>query len=164
MASLNWPRIVLCGFVTGSTFTLLTAVLVGAVGGEFLAAAHAHAAAGDGKATTGPGLYFATLAPGLWAMWLYAVVRPRFSSNLGAVVAVGLAWWLIASLQSLKWVLLLGIPFSACLPLAWNLVTTMIAVFIGSTLFGSAQPDLPLHTTRAAAEPAASAPDERMRH
>lgn len=114
MGSLSWPRIVLCGLIVGATFTLLTAVLVGTVGGEFFAAAGAHAAAGDGIGKTGLGLYFATIAPGLWAMWLYAVVRPRFSGNLGAVVAVGLAWWFIASLQSLKWVLLLGIPLSAC--------------------------------------------------
>lgn len=148
MSSLNWPRIILCGFVAGVTFTLLTAVLVGTLGSEFLAAAGAHAAAGGGSTKTGPGLYFATIAAGLWAMWLYAVVRPLFSNNLGAVVAVGLAWWFIASVQSLKWVLLLGIPLSACLPLALNLVPTMIAVFIGSTLFGSVQSNYPLHPTR----------------
>ena len=81
-------------------------------------------------------------------MWLYAVVRPHFSNNLGAVIAVSLAWWFIASLQSLKWVLLLDIPLSACLPLAWNLVPTVIAVFIGSTLFGSVQSNKPLEPTR----------------
>ncbi len=148
MSSLNWARIVLCGFVAGVTFTLLTAVLVGTLGGEFLAAAGAHAAAGGGSTKTGPGLYLATIAAGLWAMWLYAVVRPQFSNNLGAVIAVSLAWWFIASLQSLKWVLLLDIPLSACLPLAWNLVSTVIAVFIGSTLFGSVQSNKPLEPTR----------------
>lgn len=139
MTSLNWPRIILCGLVAGATFTLFTTVLVGALGSEFLAAADAHAAAGGGSTRTGPALYFATLAAGLWAMWLYAVVRPQFSSNFGAVITVSLAWWFIASLQSLKWVLLLDIPLSACLPLAGNLVPTVIAVFIGSTLFGSVQ-------------------------
>jgi Na+-translocating ferredoxin:NAD+ oxidoreductase RnfD subunit len=81
-------------------------------------------------------------------MWLYAVVRPQFSNNLGAVIAVSLAWWFVASLQSLKWVLLLDIPLSACLPLAWNSVPTVIAVFIGSTLFGSVQSNKPLESTR----------------
>jgi Na+-translocating ferredoxin:NAD+ oxidoreductase RnfD subunit len=81
-------------------------------------------------------------------MWLYAVVRPQFSNNLGAVIAVSLAWWFIASLQSLKWVLLLGIPLSACLPLTLNLVPTVIAVFIGTSLFGSVQSNQPLEPTR----------------
>ncbi len=146
MSSLKWPRIILCGFVAGVTFTLLNIVLVGTFGSEFLAAAGAHAA--GGSTNTGPALYFATIAAGLWAMWLYAVVRPQFSNNLGAVIAVSLAWWFIASLQSLKWVLLLDIPLSACLPLAWNLVPTVIAVFIGSTLFGSVQSNKPLEPSR----------------
>lgn len=144
MSSLNWPRIVLCGIVAGLAFTLLSALLIGALGGDFLASAGAHAPAGDGTAKTGPGLYFATTAAGLWAMWLYALVRPRFSNSLGAVVAVSLAWWIIAGLQSLKWVLLLGIPLSTCVPLALNLVPTLIAVFIGSVLFGSVQPNQPV--------------------
>jgi hypothetical protein len=141
----NWPRIVLCGMVAGVVFTLLTMLLVGAFGGEFLAVAGAHAEAGDAAIKTGPGLYLATVAAGIWAMWLYTVLRPRFSNNLGAVIAAGVAWWVIASIQSLKWVLLLGIPLSACLPLAANLVPTVIAVFVGATLFGSVQPNQPLH-------------------
>lgn len=136
MNSQTWFRIILCGFVVGVTFTLLTAVLVGTVGGEFLAAVGAHAAAQGDSTNTGPGLYFATVAAGLWVMWLYAVVRPRVASTPGAVIRVSLAWWFIASLQSLKWVLLLDIPLSACLPLAWNFVPTVIAVSIGSGLFG----------------------------
>ncbi|MFZ9348930.1 MAG: hypothetical protein ACO25T_03240 [Arenimonas sp.] len=137
MRSLDWSRIILCGFVAGVTFTLLTAVLVGTFGSEFFASVGAHAT--GGSTNTGPALYFATVAAGLWAMWLYAVVRPRFSNKIRAVIAVSLAWWLIACLQSLKWVLLLDIPLSACLPLSWNLVPTAIAVFIGSTLFDSVQ-------------------------
>lgn len=100
MSSLDWPRIVLCGTVAGVVFTLLTMLLVGSFGGEFLAVAGAH----------------------------------------GAAVAVGIAWWMIAGIQSLKWVLLLGIPLSACLPLAANLVPAVIAVFVGAALFGRTQP------------------------
>jgi hypothetical protein len=153
MSSLSWPRIVLCGMVAGVVFTLLTMVLVGAFGGEFFAAAGAHAAAGDATIKTGPGLYLATVAAGIWSMWLYTVLRRQFSNNLGAVLAAGVAWWVIASIQSLKWVLLLGIPLSACLPLAANLVPTVIAVFVGATLFGNVQPNQALHPPPSAAEP-----------
>lgn len=147
MSTLNWPRIVLCGLVAGVVFTLLTAVLVGTFGSAFMAVAGAHAATGDAIAKTGPGLYFATVAAGVWAMWLYAVLRPRFSNNLSAAVAASIAWWIIASVQSLKWVILLGIPLSACLPLAANLVPTVIAVSVGAALYGSVQPNKPLHPT-----------------
>lgn len=147
MSSLGWPRIVLCGLIAGVVFTLLIAVLVGAVGSEFLASAGEHASTGDGMTKTGLGLYLATIASGLWAMWLYAVVRPRFTSRTGAVVTVSLAWWIIASVQSLKWILLLGIPISACLPVTANLVPTVIAVFVGSVLFGDVQPNQALQAT-----------------
>jgi hypothetical protein len=139
--SFNWPRVVLCGIVAGMVFTLLTALLVGVWGSEFLAAAGTHARAGDGLARTGPGLYFATISAGIWAVWLYAVIRPRFSNNVGAVITISLAWWLIASIQSLKWMFLLGIPLSACLPLAANIVPTAIAVFVGAALLGTVQPN-----------------------
>ena len=163
MSSLNWPRIVLCGMVAGVVFTLLTALLVGSFGSEFLAIAGAHAATGDATTKTGPGLYLATVAAGIWAMWLYTVLRPRFSNNLSAVVAAGIAWWIIAGVQSLKWVLLLGIPLSACLPLAANLVPTVIAVFVGATLFGSVQPNQPLHLAASGGQSAAVGAGERRR-
>lgn len=69
-------------------------------------------------------------------MWLYAVLRPQASGKLIAVSTVSLAWWIIAGLQSLKWIFLLGITSSAWLPLAANLVPTVIAVLIGSYFFG----------------------------
>ena len=149
MRALNWPRIGLCGFVAGVVFTLMTAVLVGAFGGECLAAASANAAGGATK--TGPGLYFATIAAGIWAMWLNAVLRPWFLNRWVAALVASLAWWLIASLQSLKWALLLGIPASAWLPLAANIVPTVIAVLVGAALFGNVQPNQPLHPTRGSA-------------
>jgi hypothetical protein len=141
MNLVNWTRLTLCGLIAGAVFTLLTPVLVGTVGSEFLAATGAHASAGDGVTKTGPGLYLVTVFAGLWAMWLYSVVRPRLTSRIGAVLTVSLAWWFIASLQSLKWILLLGIPLSACLPLTANLVPTAIAIYVGSVLFGDVQPN-----------------------
>lgn len=154
MRLLNWPRIFLCGLVAGVAFTLMAAVLVGELGSEFLAAASASAAGGAAK--TGPGLYFATLAAGVWAMWLYSVVRPWFVSRFVAVLVASLAWWLIAGLQSLKWILLLGIPTSAWLPLAANMVPTVIAVLIGAVLLGDVQPNQALQPAPSVSEPPGS--------
>ena len=144
MRALNWLRIAACGFVAGTAFTLMTAVLVGVFGSDFLAVASANAVGGETK--TGPWLYLATLATGIWAMWLYAVVRPWCLNHWVAALVASLAWWLIASLQSLKWVLLLGIPASAWVPLATNIVPTVIAVLIGSALLGDVQANQPLHS------------------
>lgn len=140
MNLVNWTRVALCGLVAGVVFTLLSAVLVGALGSEFLAATGAHAAADERVSRTGPGLYMATVLAGPWAMWLYSLVRPRFTRRISAVLTVSVAWWVLASLQSVKWVLLLGIPLGACLPLAANLMPTAIAVYVGSALFGDVKP------------------------
>lgn len=45
---LNWPRIILCGLITGVAYTLLTAVLVGTLGDELLAATANHTSTGEG--------------------------------------------------------------------------------------------------------------------
>ncbi len=74
-------------------------------------------------------------------MWLYAVVRPLFTTTFRAVITVGLAWWVLASVQSVKWILLLDIPIGACLPLAANLIPTVIAVYVGAVVFGAVQPN-----------------------
>ena len=136
MKALNWTRIILCGYVAGVVFALLSYVLIGGFGGEFLTAVGSRASVDGGSAKTDPILYFVTISAGVWAVWLYAIVRPQTSSNAGAVVTVSIAWWIIASAQSLKWILLLGIPLNAWLPLAANLVPIAIAVFVGSALLG----------------------------
>jgi len=144
MNTRNWPRIVLCGLVTGGAFTVMSVVLLGVLGGDFLAAVSETAVAGTGPPKTGPELYFLTVAAGVWAMWLYSVIRPGRASNIRASVVVGLAWWVIASLQSLKWVVLLGIPSAAWLPLTLNAVLCIVAASIGGFLYGAVQPHVPL--------------------
>jgi hypothetical protein len=54
MRFLSLLRIILCGLVSGTVFSLVNAVLVDKIGSEFLAAAGAHTATGDGTAKTGP--------------------------------------------------------------------------------------------------------------
>ena len=147
MNALNWARILLCGLVTGVAFTVMSVVLLGLLGDAFLAAVSDSAVAGIGAPRTGPALYLLTVAAGVWAMWLYSVVRPRSSSNIRAGVAVGLAWWVIASLQSLKWVALLGIPRVAWLPLGLNAALCIVAASIGAFLYGAVQPNQPFQAT-----------------
>ena len=147
MNALNWPRIVLCGLVTGVAFTVMSVVLVGLFGADFLAAVSKSAVAGAGAPRTGFAVYILTVAAGVWAMWLYSVIRPASASNVKAGVAVGLAWWAISSLQSLKWIVLLGVPASAWLPLTGNAALCIVAASIGAALFGAVQPNQPLHAT-----------------
>jgi len=135
----HWLRVVLCGSIAGVAFALMSAVLVGVWGSEFLSAVYRSATARDGASTTGPLLYILTVAGGVWAMWLYSVIRPGSASSVKAGVIVGLAWWVIASLQSLKWIALLDIPNTAWLPLTANVLVYMVAALIGGYLYSGAQ-------------------------
>ena len=91
MQTLNWPRIILCGLIVGTVFTLTSIVLMGAVGSGLFAAASTNAAAGDGAPSTGLGLYLVTVATGIWAMWLYAIVARWFTNRWKGAVVTGLA-------------------------------------------------------------------------
>ena len=144
MHSLNWPRIILCGLIAGVVFTLTTVLLMGAVGGGLFAAASASPAAGDGAPGPSLGLYLVTVATGIWAMWLYAILLRWSPNKWKAAIVAGLAWWLIASLQSLKWILLLQIPTGAWLPLTANIALYIAATLVGAALFGAEQPSRPL--------------------
>lgn len=126
MNTKNWPRIILCGLVAGTIFTLLGMVTMATFGSELMSLA------GKGAANTGPALYAASVLSGIWAVWLYAAIG---RGGFGTVIRVSLAWWLLASLQSYKWMLLLDIPLSAALPMTANLAPTVIAVWIGAMLF-----------------------------
>jgi hypothetical protein len=143
MHTLNWPRIILCGLIAGVVFTLATLVLMGAVGRGLFAAASTNAAAGDGARGVGLGLYLVTVATGIWAMWLYAIVLRWFTNRWKAAVVAGLAWWLIASLQSLKWIFLLRIPTAAWLPLTANIAVCIVATLVGAALFGAVATEPP---------------------
>lgn len=145
MNTRTWFRIVLCGLVAGVAFTLMSVVLVGLLGNEFLAAVSESVAAGTDAPKTDATLYLLTVATGVWAMWLYTVIRPGSSSNLRASVVVGLAWWVIASLQSLKWAALLDIPAVAWLPLTVNAGMCIVAASIGAFLYGAVQPNPSFH-------------------
>jgi len=135
----DWRRIVLCGFVAGTVSTLLSIVLVAAFGGELFAAIAERRPGGPAPGAD-PWLYLLGVAAGVWAMWLYAVIRPRSDSTVKTGVVVGLAWWTLASLQSLKWVVLLNIPASAWLPLLANAALTIAATVIGALLYEAAPP------------------------
>ena len=135
MGAKPWPRILACGFICGIVWALLGAVLVGIVGGEFLSAAsrgHPGALTPQDHAL----MFGLTVAAGLWAMWLYSFMRQSIGSGLKSVIAVGLAWWVIAGLQSAKWMTLGGVPGHAAVPLAIAILPAMIvATFVGAWFY-----------------------------
>jgi hypothetical protein len=138
MKPIGWARVLLCGLVAGGAWNLMSMILVGAVGNEFLASVSEQS--GRPVQGDGPLLFALGIAAGVWATWLFAAIRPRHRSTLGAAAVAAFAWWSLASLQSLKWIALLGVPLHAWMPLAANALTCLAAVAMGAFLYERTPP------------------------
>lgn len=135
MGRINWPRVLLCGLVTGGVWTLLSVVLLAVVGQDFMSALRRFGH--DSPRGGVPFTLIANLAAGIWAMWLYAAIRSRYGPGLKTAAVAGCAWWFIQSLQSAKWVTLVGVPSNVGLyPLAGATLPAMVlAVVVGAWMY-----------------------------
>ena len=90
MGKINWPRVILCGVVTGVVWTILAAISIWYVGADFNSAV-------PGNKIFAPSaglvafLLMVNLAGGIWAMWLYAAIRPRYGAGAKTAAAAGFA-------------------------------------------------------------------------
>jgi hypothetical protein len=73
---------------------------------------------------------------GIWAVWLYSAIAPRYGVGPRTAGIAGLAWWIIKSLQSAKWVGIGLIPQGVVLlPLATTLVAAVVASVVGGWIY-----------------------------
>ena len=71
----------------------------------------------------GGAFFFAVdLLMGIWAMWLYSTITPRYGEGPRTAVIAGVAWWSIKSLQSAKWAGLGFVPQGVVLVSAGDIV------------------------------------------
>ncbi len=130
----RWMRILLCGLVAGVVWYVLAAIVLVLVGEGLLEAVET----ARSRSPAGAWFFFCVdLAMGVWAIWLYAVLRPGHRSAPRAAVVAGSAWWLIKSLQSAKFVGLGVVPAEAVLlPFLATLPAMIAAVMVGAWLYG----------------------------
>ena len=119
----QWSRILVFGVLAGLVWTLLSAVMLALIGGQFLNSLP------ERSSRTQFFLLAANLAAGVWATWLYSNVRVQHGWGLKAVTITTCGWWVIQSLQSSKWVALEGVPLNA----AWGpALGTFPAMFLAT--------------------------------
>ncbi len=136
MGKINWARVFLCGLVTGFVRTILSIILLIFFGGGFLDAMHNAVP----KPSVGAHLFllFENLAAGIWGIWLYAMIRTHAGPGPKTAVVAGIAWWVIVTLQSSKWVALGFIPTKAALGLLLpTLPAIILATLAGAWLYKS---------------------------
>ena len=135
MGQINWWRVIVCGLVTGIVWTILSAISTWYLGADFDAAVP-----GNKVFAPSAGLFVFLLAVnfagGIWAMWLYASVRPRYGTGPKTALIVGFSWWFIVSLADATWGSFRLVPIKALLPLsAVSLPEAIIAALVGASLY-----------------------------
>jgi hypothetical protein len=127
---IDWGRVLAGGIVAGLVWTLLSLVLLGLVGREFMGALTGGNRAPDGNVQ---GFMFAAnMAHGVWGTWLYAAIRAHFGPGLRTGALAGVVWWIGVSLQSAKWFSLSGAPVSSVVgPGALTIPAILVAAITG---------------------------------
>jgi len=80
MGKINWGRVVLCGIVAGLAWTVVSSIITAFVERDFVAAVP------RGRLSAPSGgliafLFIVNLVMGIWAIWLYAAIRPQSSPS-----------------------------------------------------------------------------------
>jgi hypothetical protein len=135
MGRINWGRVLFCGSVAGVVWTVLSAVVTVLVGREFAASVPGNRlAAPSGELVTF--LFFVNLLEGIWAMWLYAAIRPRYGAGPKTAVAAGVSWWMISSLIDATWGSFGFVAVQSLWPvMAASLPAIMVAALTGAWLY-----------------------------
>ena len=132
---MNWSRILLCGLAAGFVWLVLSSLTTAFASGAYLAAV-------PGRKLDHPSgalfltLLVPTLIMGIWAIWLYAAIRPRFGAGPRTAVIAGFAWWLLATCDDSIWTALGFVPARAMLvPVLLSLPALLAATLIGAWLY-----------------------------
>ena len=133
VVSTNSIRVLLCGFVAGVVWFLLSAFFLSLFAENLVT----FVKRGGGYPRWDGGVFFAIdLMMGIWAVWLYSAIAPRYGAGPRTAAIVGVAWWIIKSLQSAKWVGIGLIPQDLVLvPLATTLVAAVVASVAAAWIF-----------------------------
>ena len=135
MGRINSGRVLVCGLVAGLVWTLLSSVVTVLVGYDFAAAVPGNRLFAPSRGLVAF-LFIVNFMEGVWAMRLYAAIRPRYGAGLRTAVVVGLSWWVISSLVDATWGSFGFVPVQALLPLMVASLPALIpAAVIGACLY-----------------------------
>ncbi len=135
MGRINWGRVLACGIVAGLVWTLLSSILTTFVAYDFVAAVPGGRLSAP-RAGLVVFLFIVNLVMGIWAMWLYAAIRPRYGPGPKTAGVAGFSWWVISSLIDATWGSFGFVPPKALLaPMAASLPAIIVAAVVGAWLY-----------------------------
>ena len=98
MGAVNWRRVFLCGSGVGVAWAFLSIPLLILFGGTIIDAVPRPVVT-----VARAGSFALNVVAGIWAMWLYAAIRPRYGAGPKTAAIAGFSWWLIASIATWQW-------------------------------------------------------------
>ncbi len=138
---MNWKRVILCGALAGVVMIVGELVTAALLRDQYIAAmrmlGRTATMAPGGVATS----LLITLGVGIFAVWLYAAIRPRFGPGPKTAVIAGFATWLLQGSSNLRFASEGLIPWSLLGysgPIA--LVEFIVATLIGAWLYRESAP------------------------
>lgn len=124
MGKINLQKVIIGGLVAGAVLNVVDFVLYGVVLKDQMAAAMT--ALGKQPMTNAQMPWFVVLdfVAGIFLVWLYAAVRPRFGPGPATAVKAGLAMWFVAGLLGTLFMWPMGL-------MPHNLmITTMVVMLV----------------------------------
>ena len=99
MEDINWRRVFTCGSGAGLAWSLLSVPLLVLLGGNIIDAVPRPLVT-----VARMGSFILNVAAGIWAVWLYAAIRPRYGAGSKTAAIAGFSWWLIATIATWQWI------------------------------------------------------------
>jgi len=96
---INWRRVFTCGSGAGLAWSLLSVPLLVLLGGNIIDAVPRPLVT-----VARMGSFILNVAAGIWAVWLYAAIRPRYGAGSKTAAIAGFSWWLIATIATWQWI------------------------------------------------------------
>lgn len=144
MKKINFGRVILAGFAAGLTFLFVEIILEGSV--RLIFGICESKMFQEAFNIAPSGILFHILNIGIFfmicilIMWVYAAIRPRFSSNAKAAIVTSLIFWLFAFLFTANHINLGIFPLDLYfLNMGFNLIELPVAILVGSYLYKEAR-------------------------
>jgi hypothetical protein len=135
MGKINWGRVLLCGLAAGVVWTVLSIVITTFIATDFVAAVPGGRLNVPSPRLAGF-LYMLNILMGIWSIWLYAAIRPRYGAGPKTAAVAGFSWWIIASLVDATWGSFGFVTPKVLLPLvAASLPALILAAMTGAWLY-----------------------------
>jgi hypothetical protein len=135
VGEINWRSVLMCGSVAGLAWSLMTLPILILFGGEIIDAVPRP------LVTVGRlGSFTLNVLSGIWALWLYAAIRPRYGAGPKTAAIAGFSWWLISTIAVWQWKEIGLLRFNGLV----GLIVASLPILIAVTMFGARlyqQPD-----------------------